>query len=227
MSQGLKILLTTTVLIAAFTGLMWTSMQDGTAYYKHVDEVMVDPEAWARMGGWYRQDFALYFRPRGHADPFIRTWLDVSGKIQATESEPFAAAVFAGLTDKDAPGKCVKCHSVDRASDGTLAMQWQPAKPRPDTKSATIFSHTTHFSLLHEEGCRTCHKLDRQADYAASYKDQDPQTFASNFSPLRVETCARCHVEQTAGDSCLLCHQYHVGSFETKAVPTEMAKDMK
>ena len=47
MSRGLKILLTSVVLIAAFTGLMWTSMQDGTAYYKHVDEVMVDPEAWA------------------------------------------------------------------------------------------------------------------------------------------------------------------------------------
>jgi len=46
MSQGLKILLTTGVLVAAFTGLMWTSMQDGTAYYKHVDEVMVDPAAW-------------------------------------------------------------------------------------------------------------------------------------------------------------------------------------
>jgi cytochrome c-type biogenesis protein CcmE len=46
MPQGLKILLTTSVLIAAFTGLMWTSMQDGTAYYKHVDEVMVEPEAW-------------------------------------------------------------------------------------------------------------------------------------------------------------------------------------
>ncbi len=47
MSRGLKILLTSGVLIVAFTGLMWTSMQDGAAYYKHVDEVMVDPEAWA------------------------------------------------------------------------------------------------------------------------------------------------------------------------------------
>ena len=45
-NQGLKILLTTGVLIAAFSGLMWTTMQDGTEYYKHVDEVMVEPEAW-------------------------------------------------------------------------------------------------------------------------------------------------------------------------------------
>ena len=45
-SQGVKILLTSGVLIAAFVGLMWTTMQDGTQYYKHVDEVMVDPDAW-------------------------------------------------------------------------------------------------------------------------------------------------------------------------------------
>jgi len=47
MSQGVKILLTTGVLITAFTGLMWTSMKDAAAYYKHVDEVMVEPEVWA------------------------------------------------------------------------------------------------------------------------------------------------------------------------------------
>ena len=45
-NQGLKILLTTGVLTAAFAGLMWTTMQDGTEYYKHVDEVMVEPAAW-------------------------------------------------------------------------------------------------------------------------------------------------------------------------------------
>ena len=45
-SQGVKVLLTSGVLIAAFVGLMWTTMQDGTQYYKHVDEVMVDPDAW-------------------------------------------------------------------------------------------------------------------------------------------------------------------------------------
>jgi cytochrome c-type biogenesis protein CcmE len=45
-SKGVKVLLTSGVLIAAFVGLMWTTMQDGTQYYKHVDEVMVDPDAW-------------------------------------------------------------------------------------------------------------------------------------------------------------------------------------
>ena len=45
-SKGLKVLLTSTVLIVAFVGLMWTTMQDGTQNYKHVDEVMIEPQEW-------------------------------------------------------------------------------------------------------------------------------------------------------------------------------------
>ena len=45
-SKGLKIALTTVVLVAAFGGLLWSTLRDGTEYYKHVDEVMTQPEAW-------------------------------------------------------------------------------------------------------------------------------------------------------------------------------------
>ena len=44
--KALKIGVTTTVLVAAFVGLLWTTMADGTAYYHHVDEVMVNPDVW-------------------------------------------------------------------------------------------------------------------------------------------------------------------------------------
>lgn len=45
-SKVLRICLTGAVLTTAFIGLLWTTMADGTAYYQHVDEVMVDPEPW-------------------------------------------------------------------------------------------------------------------------------------------------------------------------------------
>ena len=45
-SKGLKIAVTTVVLLAAFGGLLWSTLRDGTEYYKHVDEVMTQPEAW-------------------------------------------------------------------------------------------------------------------------------------------------------------------------------------
>jgi cytochrome c-type biogenesis protein CcmE len=44
--RAIKIGATATVLLAAFTGLMFTTLRDGTEYYKHVDEVMADPAAW-------------------------------------------------------------------------------------------------------------------------------------------------------------------------------------
>lgn len=41
-----KIGLTSLVLVLAFTGLLWTTLSEGTEYYKHVDEVMTEPAAW-------------------------------------------------------------------------------------------------------------------------------------------------------------------------------------
>ena len=41
-----KIGLTTVILLAAFFGLLWTTLSEGTEYYKHVDEVMVNPQPW-------------------------------------------------------------------------------------------------------------------------------------------------------------------------------------
>ena len=38
--------MTCVVLAAALGGLMYTTLAEGTEYYKHVDEVMQDPSAW-------------------------------------------------------------------------------------------------------------------------------------------------------------------------------------
>ncbi|MCY4638572.1 MAG: cytochrome c maturation protein CcmE, partial [Acidobacteria bacterium] len=44
--KAVKILLTTGILCAAFVGLLWTTMQDGTQYYLEVEEVMAEPATW-------------------------------------------------------------------------------------------------------------------------------------------------------------------------------------
>ena len=41
-----KIALTAVVLFSALGGLFWYSVQQDTAYYKHVDEVMASPDDW-------------------------------------------------------------------------------------------------------------------------------------------------------------------------------------
>jgi len=45
-NKAVKIGLTTTVLTLTFGFLMYTTMAEGTEYYKHVDEVMSQPEQW-------------------------------------------------------------------------------------------------------------------------------------------------------------------------------------
>jgi cytochrome c-type biogenesis protein CcmE len=37
---------TVAVLAFAFAGLMWSTLREGTEYFKHVDEVMTNPQQW-------------------------------------------------------------------------------------------------------------------------------------------------------------------------------------
>jgi cytochrome c-type biogenesis protein CcmE len=46
-AKPIKIAVTAAVLVAAFSGLMYTTLRDGTEYYKHVDEVMANPAEWS------------------------------------------------------------------------------------------------------------------------------------------------------------------------------------
>jgi cytochrome c-type biogenesis protein CcmE len=45
-SKFVRVGLTTCVLVLAFGGLLWSTLRDGTEYYKHVEEVTVQPDAW-------------------------------------------------------------------------------------------------------------------------------------------------------------------------------------
>jgi cytochrome c-type biogenesis protein CcmE len=45
-NKAVKIGLTSLVLLMAFGGLMYSSLGEATEYYKHVDEVMVQPDNW-------------------------------------------------------------------------------------------------------------------------------------------------------------------------------------
>jgi cytochrome c-type biogenesis protein CcmE len=45
-TKTIKIAATSAAIVLALTGLMYTTLSGGAEYYKHVDEVMADPEAW-------------------------------------------------------------------------------------------------------------------------------------------------------------------------------------
>ena len=44
--RAVRIGLTALVLLLGFGGLLWSTLREGTEYYKHVDEVMAHPDAW-------------------------------------------------------------------------------------------------------------------------------------------------------------------------------------
>lgn len=44
--KAVRLGLTGLILALAFGGLLYSTLSEGTEYYKHVDEVMANPEAW-------------------------------------------------------------------------------------------------------------------------------------------------------------------------------------
>lgn len=52
--KAVKIGLTSLVLVMSFGGLLYSTLSEGTEYYKHVDEVMGQPD------GWYGKKLQLH-----------------------------------------------------------------------------------------------------------------------------------------------------------------------
>ena len=173
-------------------------------------------EDWSSAGGWYVEDFSLRYRPIGHRDPLLTAWLNITAASASMPQASAANDVFELLADAKAPGRCAKCHSIDAVgakANGGFIVNWTGSRPVKDEQKFTRFSHISHFSLLDEEGCLLCHNLNVEAKAEEGFKDRNPQTFESNFASIERKTCAACHTQEEAGDSCLTCHEFHIGTF--------------
>ena len=141
----------------------------------------VDPENWAEYGGWYRQDYAIFYRPTGHKDKFIYSWLFLTGPQAPKGGTSPAAAVFDFLTSKDAQGSCTKCHSVDDIRGKGRVVNFSPASVESKQGRFTNFIHEPHMGILDNRGCLTCHSLEKGRPYLKSYEQGNPQKFAVQF----------------------------------------------
>jgi hypothetical protein len=194
-------------------------------------ESNVDPESWAEYGGWYRQDYAIYYRPTGHKDKFIYSWLSLTGPQAPRDDKSPAALVFEFLTGKDAQGSCTKCHSVDDAQGKGQVVNFSPLSVESKQGNFTNFIHEPHFQavgigqrigILENRGCLTCHDLEKGTRYLKSYERGDPQNFVSNFGEVNKDLCQTCHNSSTARQDCLLCHKYHVNGVITPIMSTKI-----
>lgn len=162
-------------------------------------------------GGWVRDDltFSLRYRPVGHADPWLRAWLDVLTEAASGPNGARFEPLLRAAMKPTAPGQCGSCHSVDRAADGRLAIQWRPFEPADEPRSFTRFSHGPHVMQRQTGDCASCHRISANGQTAASYAGDDPQEFVAGFEAMSKATCAACHTASAAGDSCMQCHTYH------------------
>lgn len=179
-----------------------------------------DNDQRAVAGGWYKNDddFSVYYRPSGHADGFMQGWLNAA----VNRKPEITGAVFDLLAEEKAPGTCMKCHSVTE-TDEQRVVNWQSKRPQAFEHRTVEFRHSAHFSLINADGCATCHKLDPDADFMASFDTDKATSFTSSFSGMQRDTCVECHKPELAGDTCLSCHNYHIGVFE----PTRNTKSTK
>lgn len=188
-------------------------------------ESSVDTESWAEYGGWYRRDFAIYYRPVGHKDKFIYTWLNLTGPYASANNSSPASNIFQRLTSKDAQGQCVKCHSVDIRNGGGLTVNWGPSSFAKDKSMRfTKFVHEPHFAVMENDSCLSCHQLNPQADFEKTYEQNDPTQLSSNFSKVKKGLCLDCHGAGNARQDCLLCHQYHVQDVITPILRTQLPR---
>ncbi|MEM7633181.1 MAG: hypothetical protein AAF299_01380 [Pseudomonadota bacterium] len=186
-------------------------------------ELDTDAETWAQFGGWYRQEYSILYKPTGHADTFLKAWLDFSAVRYSKAESNLAAAVFTELTGKDAQGQCTKCHSVDATKDQARVMKWTPSSTKTSQSLFTSFSHEPHLGVVSaQKGCLTCHEMSEAKGYLDTYKANDPKKFVSNFTPVKKETCASCHGKKDVRQDCVLCHKYHVTDIITPVMQTKI-----
>jgi len=171
---------------------------------------LFDPEVWAQTGGWYRQDFTIRYRPTGHADQFLRAWLDFAGGGYGSSLHDLFGPIFDTLSPKDAVGRCSKCHSIDDQA-GAKLVNWKPFDPNALKNRFTNYSHKPHVELIGTKTCVKCHELQpAKSEFITTYERGDPANYTSNFKPLDKAVCSSCHSQQTAWENCTLCHGYHV-----------------
>ena len=180
-------------------------------------------EAWAKYGGWYRKDYTIRYRPTGHADMFMHTWLDFAGHAYGKDAKGQFTPIFDKLARSDSVGRCTKCHSVDNGH-GAKTVNWMAFDAGAVRTRFTTFSHAPHIEMAGTKGCVFCHALTEtpSGDYMKTYAKGDVSAYSQNFVPLEKSLCATCHTRKAAGENCTQCHKYHFTEFSRPLIKTKL-----
>jgi hypothetical protein len=158
-------------------------------------------DAGSEARGWSvrAKDAAVIYRPSGHADPFLRAWLDAAVALSGATGDALPAALRDHLGEAARATECLACHSINRSASAAT-VDWQPAGRTLDNSGFSNFDHGPHVELLSRDGCGRCHTV------AAG---QANGAHARGLQDHSKAVCAQCHVPGQANADCLTCHRYH------------------
>jgi hypothetical protein len=164
--------------------------------------------------GWSSDDasLSLRFHAVGHADPWLRAWLDILAEAATGPRAALVEPLLQAAMRPTAPGQCGSCHTVERTPSGRLAIQWRAAIGSDASSTLgtlTKFAHGSHLVQTQLRDCKACHAIDASAAASTGPTTYDPHLFVADFAPMSKAECATCHQATAAGDRCTQCHRYH------------------
>jgi len=179
----------------------------GCAWASNVE---YEAPAEAASGGWFADALSLRYKPVRHTDPVARAWLNLAAGGGEGVTDDLREML---LSESEGPGACVKCHSVSETGPKSSALRVEWAFGAESSQQHLSYSHGPHLNLLGlGASCETCHKMNKSADYAGSFKHRNPLKFESNFKSIETAACTVCHAKGKVRQECTLCHQYHNGN---------------
>ena len=132
--KAIKIGLTSLVLTLTFGGLLYTTLAEGTEYYKHVDEVMAQPDAWygkpLQLHGFVvpgsifenRKTLEYRFQVQSNGKIVDASYTGVTPDTFKSDSEVVLKGTLSADGFKVMPnGVMAKCPSKYEAKPGALA----------------------------------------------------------------------------------------------------------
>jgi hypothetical protein len=206
-------------------------------FSKSISEQKSKRLEWAKNSHWKYENLAIVYQQNGHADLVIKNWIDSIAESVGS-SDPLIASKAIQMIESPEVSNCLTCHTVDTSSkNSSYTVNW--TSDFSNGKGFTKFIHSSHTETpllkhvpdflkdVESQTCFTCHQF-KKDDFAA-YREyfpasdknvglkhpiaRDPHVFTSTFQSVGMKaTCVSCHTPEAAGDSCLKCHNYHVGS---------------
>lgn len=164
--------------------------------------------------GWLRNDqlFRISYRPVGHADLCLQSWMEFVARIPDVESRIETTSLFNKTLLISSIGTCRNCHTMDRQLDSTFDIQWKAKYRDPSIRSFTRFAHGPHTMQPHLQDCSHCHQLNTTVSNFELLQSVDATANVSNFAPIIKSNCSTCHRPGQTDSGCTQCHNYHVGS---------------